>query len=71
LKFFIDFYNLYENKADFITRENWFNLLAGDDKLLAQIKNGKSEKEILETLKPELEEYRQLREKYLLYPDFE
>ncbi len=71
LKFFIDFYNLYENKADFVTRENWFNLLAGDDKLLAQIRNGKSEKEIMETLKPELEEYRKLRKKYLLYPDFE
>ena len=71
LKYFIDFYNKYENKSDFLTRENWFNLLAGNDELLAQIRNGKSEQEMLEALKPELEEYKQLRKKYLLYPDFE
>jgi uncharacterized protein YbbC (DUF1343 family) len=71
LKFFIDFYNLYGNKADFITRENWFNLLAGNDELLAQIKNGESEQEILEALRSELEKYKTMRKKYLLYPDFE
>ena len=71
LKFFIDFYNKYENKSDFLTRENWFNLLAGNDELLALIKNGKSDQEILEALNPEVEKYKQLRKKYLLYPDFE
>ena len=71
LKFFIDFYNKYENKSDFITRENWFNLHAGNAALLAQIRKGKSEYEILEALKPELEKYKQIRKKYLLYPDFE
>jgi uncharacterized protein YbbC (DUF1343 family) len=71
LKFFIDFYNKYENKSDFLTRENWFNLLAGNDMLIAQIRKGKSEQEILEALKPELEKYKSMRKKYLLYPDFE
>jgi len=71
LKFFIDFYHKYENKSDFLTRENWFNLLAGNDELLALIKNGKSDQEILEALNPEVEKYKQLRKKYLLYPDFE
>ncbi len=71
LKYFIDFYNKYEKKQEFITRENWFNLLAGTDWLLARIKEGKSEKEIMELLKPELEEYKTIRKKYLLYPDFE
>jgi len=71
LKFFIDFYNKYENKSDFLTRENWFNLLAGNDELLALIKNGKSDQEILEALNTEVEKYKQLRKKYLLYPDFE
>jgi uncharacterized protein YbbC (DUF1343 family) len=71
LKYFMDFYDKYEVKTDFLTRENWFNLLAGNDELLAQIRNGKSEPEILEALKPDLEKYKLIRKKYLLYPDFE
>ena len=71
LKYFMDFYDKYEVKTDFLTRENWFNLLAGSDELLAQIRNGKSEPEILEALKPDLEKYKLIRKKYLLYPDFE
>jgi uncharacterized protein YbbC (DUF1343 family) len=71
LKYFIDFYNNYENKAEFLTRENWFNTLAGNDELITQIKTGKSESEILEMLKPDLEKYKLLRKKYLIYPDFE
>jgi hypothetical protein len=39
--------------------------------LIAQIRKGKSEQEILEALKPELEKYKSMRKKYLLYPDFE
>ncbi len=71
LKFFIDFYNKFENKEEFITRENWFNTLAGTDELLAQIRKGKSEQEIFELLKPDLGKYKLIRKKYLLYPDFE
>ena len=71
LKYFMDFYDKYEVKTDFLTRENWFNLLAGNDELLAQIRSGKSEPEILEALKPDLEKYKLIRKKYLLYPDFE
>ena len=71
LKYFMDFYDKYEVKTDFLTRENWFNLLAGNDELLAQIRNGKSETEILEALRPDLEKYKLIRKKYLLYPDFE
>ncbi|HRX12462.1 MAG TPA: DUF1343 domain-containing protein [Draconibacterium sp.] len=70
LKYFIDFYNKYENKKDFLTRESWFNTLAGTDELLKLVRAGKSEAEILSHFKPELEEYKVLREKYLLYPDF-
>lgn len=71
LKFFMNFYDKYEVKTDFLTRENWFNLLAGNDELLAQIRKGKSEAEIMEALKPDLEKYKWIRKKYLLYPDFE
>ncbi|MEZ5105392.1 MAG: DUF1343 domain-containing protein [Draconibacterium sp.] len=71
LKYFLDFYNKFENKSEFITRERWFNLLAGNDELLKQIKAGESEANILNSLKPELEQYKSIRKKYLLYPDFE
>lgn len=71
LKYFIEFYNKYENKKEFLTREAWFNKLAGTDELLKLIKSGKSEAEILAQFKPDLEKYKVMRKKYLLYTDFE
>lgn len=71
LKYFLDFYNKYENEADFLTRERWLNLLAGTDSMIKQIREGKTETEIIESWQPELEEFKQMRKKYLLYPDFE
>ncbi len=71
LKYFLEFYNKYNDKSEFLTRERWFNLLAGTDELLKQIKSGKTEEEILSGLKPELDKYNSIRKKYLLYPDFE
>lgn len=71
LKFFLDFYHKYENEKEFLTRERWLNLLAGTDKLISQIRQGLSENEIVKSWQPELEEYKRMRKKYLLYPDFE
>jgi uncharacterized protein YbbC (DUF1343 family) len=71
LKYFLHFYEQFEKKEDFITRENWFNLLAGTDEVLKQIKAGKSEAEIILSWQTELEKYKEIRKKYLLYPDFE
>lgn len=71
LKYFLEFYNKYENKTEFLTRERWFNLLAGSDFLLNEIKSGKSEEEIFTAILPDLNHYKQIRKKYLLYPDFE
>ncbi|MGM0619414.1 MAG: exo-beta-N-acetylmuramidase NamZ family protein [Bacteroidota bacterium] len=71
LKYFLDFYNSFENEEDFLTRERWLNLLAGTDELIRQIRDGLNEKEITESWKPELNEFKALRKKYLLYPDFE
>lgn len=71
LKFFLNFYNQYENEKEFLTRERWLNQLAGTDKLIAQIRQGLSESEIVKSWQPELEEYKRMRKKYLLYPDFE
>ena len=71
LKYFLDFYHQYKNEKDFLTRETWLNTLAGTDQLILQIREGKSEDEIVRSWQPKLENYRQLRKKYLLYPDFE
>jgi uncharacterized protein YbbC (DUF1343 family) len=54
-----------------ISNPRWFNLLAGNNSLARQINEGKSEQEIKAGWKPELEAYKSIRKKYLLYPDFE
>ncbi|WP_167615808.1 exo-beta-N-acetylmuramidase NamZ domain-containing protein [Maribellus sediminis] len=71
LKYFLDFYQKYDVESEFLTRERWLNLLAGTDDLIIQIREGKSEEQILKSWQTELEQYKQLRKKYLLYPDFE
>lgn len=71
LKYFLDFYQKYTIESEFLTRERWLNLLAGTDDLIKQIREGKSEEQILKSWQAELEQYKQLRKKYLLYPDFE
>ncbi len=67
LKYIIDFYNKFKDKSKFFSRERWFNLLAGNNKLLLQIKSGMSEAEIKNSWKDELETYKTIRKKYLLY----
>ncbi len=71
LKYFLSFYQKYSSEEDFLTRERWFNLLAGTDEVLRQIRAGKTEAEIVQGWEPELAEFKVLRKKYLLYPDFE
>lgn len=71
LTYFLNFYSKYEVKEEFLTRESWFNMLSGTDKLLFEIKSGKSQDEIMESFMPDLEKYKAIRKKYLLYPDFE
>jgi uncharacterized protein YbbC (DUF1343 family) len=48
-----------------------FNFHAGNAILQEQIKNGVKESEITKTWKPALRQFKQVRSKYLLYPDFE
>jgi len=67
----MEFYSRFEDEKEFLTRESWLNQLAGTDNLILQIREGKSEAEIIQSWHPELTEYKKLRKKYLLYPDFE
>lgn len=71
LKYFLQFYHHFSNERDFLTRENWLNLLAGTDKIIHQIREGKNEDEITRSWQPQLTKYKEIRKKYLLYPDFE
>jgi len=71
LKYFLDFYNQYEIEEDFLIRERWFNLLAGTDKLIEKIRGGWSEEAIKKSWQADIQKYKQVRKKYLLYPDFE
>lgn len=71
LKYFMEFYQMYPVEKEFLTRENWLNLLMGSDDLIAGIRSGKSSMEIIRNWEPGLEKYKKIRKKYLLYTDFE
>jgi uncharacterized protein YbbC (DUF1343 family) len=71
LKYFIDFYNRFKNPDQFWNSEKWIGQLSGDPNLYNQINNKLSEDEIRESWQPDLEKYKIMRKRYLLYPDFE
>lgn len=68
LQYFLDWYHKFDQPADFLTKERWFNLLMGDEQVLKLLKEGKSEKEITASWQEELNQYKAARIKYLLYP---
>ena len=67
INWLINTYQTFSVDQDFFN--NFFNLLAGTDKLKKQIKEGKSESEIRQSWQKELHKFYQKRKKYLLYPD--
>lgn len=71
LKWVIDAYKLFPGKDSFFLKTNSFNRLAGNDILMQQIKEGKSEEEIRKSWEPKLNDFKTIRKKYLLYEDFE
>ncbi|MBN1822009.1 MAG: DUF1343 domain-containing protein [Prolixibacteraceae bacterium] len=71
LNYFLEYYKKFKSEADFLTRERWLNLLSGDDDFIKLVRAGKSEGEIIEFFNSALDEYKKMRRKYLLYPDFE
>ncbi|WP_430810504.1 MULTISPECIES: exo-beta-N-acetylmuramidase NamZ family protein [unclassified Carboxylicivirga] len=68
LSYLLTFYEKSNFSDSFISRERWFNLLAGNDTLLKKIEAGWSEVEIRASWSNELEDYATLRKQYLLYP---
>jgi uncharacterized protein YbbC (DUF1343 family) len=72
LKWLLEAYRLFPLKENFfLSSGNFFNKLAGNDLLLQQIKEGKSEEEIRKSWEPGLSNFKKIRKKYLLYRDFE
>ena len=69
LKYLIDFYKKSPDKETFF--KDYIYKLTGNKDIVNQIKAGFSEAEIKATWQTDLEAYRELRKKYILYPDFE
>jgi uncharacterized protein YbbC (DUF1343 family) len=68
LDIIINAYNNFPNKELFFN--SFFKKLAGTELLQAQIKQGYTSKQIKLSWQTELEHFKQLRKKYLLYDDF-
>lgn len=78
LKWLINAYKLFPEKDKFFIlpksgsmEQSFFNKLAGNNELWQQIKAGKTEAEIRASWQAGLDQFKQIRKKYLLYPDFE
>jgi uncharacterized protein YbbC (DUF1343 family) len=79
IKYLMQAYQLFPDKENFFRQNKLrngtsvyaINRLAGNNELVEQIKAGKTEAEIRASWQPKLDEYKKIRKKYLLYPDFE
>lgn len=70
IKWILQAYKLFPDKEKFFLNSKSLNRLAGNDVLMQQIKDGKSEDEIRKSWEPALSNYKLIRKKYLLYKDF-
>ncbi|GAB6011681.1 exo-beta-N-acetylmuramidase NamZ family protein [Viscerimonas tarda] len=69
LKYLIDFYKKAGRTPSFFKSPDFMDKLAGTNKLREQIIKGMDEKTIRATWKKDLNNYKTMRKKYLLYPD--
>ena len=69
LSWLINFYEFFKDRDDFFIP--YFSKLAGTENLKNQIIEGKSEEDIRESWEDDLNKFRQIRKKYLIYTDFE
>lgn len=67
LDWLIDFYDASPDKENFFLANNFFNKLAGNDILMAQIKDGQSAHKIRESWQADLAKFRKIRGAYRLY----
>ena len=65
----LNLYKTCDTKSDFFT--NYFNFLAGNEVLKKQIIAGETEDHIRDSWSLGIKKFKEIRKKYLLYPDFE
>ncbi len=72
LSYLIDMHKqLKDRKEPFFLKNGFFDKLAGTDILRKQIKKGMSEEAIRATWQTDIQAFKNIRKRYLLYPDFE
>lgn len=64
-------FKMSNESLDFFNKNDFFNLLAGTDKIMNLIKGGANGFQIRETYQNEVEKFKLIRKKYLIYEDFE
>jgi uncharacterized protein YbbC (DUF1343 family) len=67
LHWLISMHDYFKDSTDFFN--SYFDKLAGNDLLKKDIISGKSERDIRLTWEADLQNFRQIRSKYLIYPD--
>jgi uncharacterized protein YbbC (DUF1343 family) len=67
----LQMYKLYADRDDFFLKNNFFDKLAGTGEIRKMIIAGKTEDEIKASYSKDLEAFKLIRKKYLLYKDFE
>lgn len=71
LKYLLEFYKKFSSKDKFFTNSDFFDKLAGTNQLRKQVIAGWSEERIRKSWESDLNEYKKMRKRYLLYKDFE
>ncbi len=71
LRYFLDFYRSFPEGETFFLENNFFDKLAGSKMLRKQILDGWDENSIRQSWQEDLEKFKQIRKKYLLYKDFD
>jgi uncharacterized protein YbbC (DUF1343 family) len=78
LKWLLQAYKLFPDKSKFFIApksgnmdEAFFNKLAGNNILMKQVQEGASEEQIRKSWQPGLQAFKEIRKRYLIYPDFE
>ena len=65
LSVLITMYNAYPNKDKFF--QNFFDKLSGNKDLKLQVRKGMQEKDIRKTWEKDIEDFKQIRKRYLIY----
>lgn len=69
LQYLMTAYRQYADKEHFFTNANFFDKLAGNEQLRKQIISGMSEEQIRQSWQEDLDHFKSIRKKYLLYPE--